>query len=61
VNLSAISCSYFRTRIVFLKKNLPGLATMFQDIRNAAQLREVGSNMLWKDISRTRFLDISAL
>jgi hypothetical protein len=34
---------------------------MFQDIRNAAQLREVGSNMLWKDISRTRFLDISAL
>jgi hypothetical protein len=47
--------------MIFLKKSLPGLATMFQDIRNAAQLREVGSNMLWKDIGRTRFLDISAL
>jgi len=39
----------------FQKTAFPGLATMFQDIRNAAQLREVRANMLWKDIGRTRF------
>ena len=55
-NLSAILLYFWfsKKEIFFPKKELPGLATMFQDLRNAVQLREVGANMLWKDIGRTR-------